>query len=127
MPPIQWIMVSLSPEVKRPRREADHSLPFNAEVKNAWNYSSSPPYAFIARYVSKNRDTLPFIMLNGVITHINSFTGKKFCYFISSSPLLLDFSFKRSPTDHTKCCVFSKNNPWSAECYSLTRNFHALN
>jgi predicted membrane protein len=26
-PPIQWVTGALSPEVKRPRREADHSLP----------------------------------------------------------------------------------------------------
>jgi hypothetical protein len=30
--------------VKRPVREADHSSPFNAEVKNAWSYTSTPPY-----------------------------------------------------------------------------------
>jgi hypothetical protein len=31
----------LSPGVKRPGREADHSLP-SVEVKNAWRYSSTP-------------------------------------------------------------------------------------
>jgi len=29
-------------EVKRPGREADHSPPSNAEVKNAWSYTSTP-------------------------------------------------------------------------------------
>jgi hypothetical protein len=32
-PPIQWVPWAVSPEVKRPGREADHSPPTNAEVK----------------------------------------------------------------------------------------------
>jgi hypothetical protein len=34
-PPTQWVRGALSVGVKRPRREADHSPPSNAEVKNA--------------------------------------------------------------------------------------------
>jgi hypothetical protein len=34
-PPIQWVPGVLSLEVKRPGREADHSPPSSAEVKNA--------------------------------------------------------------------------------------------
>jgi hypothetical protein len=33
-PPIQWVPGALSPGVKLPGREADHSLRTNAEVKN---------------------------------------------------------------------------------------------
>jgi len=29
--------------VKRTGREADHSRPSSAEVKNAWRYTSTPP------------------------------------------------------------------------------------
>jgi hypothetical protein len=29
--------------VRRPVREADHSLPSSVEVKNMWNYISTPP------------------------------------------------------------------------------------
>jgi hypothetical protein len=29
--------------VKRPGREADHPPPSNADVKNAWLYTSTPP------------------------------------------------------------------------------------
>jgi hypothetical protein len=36
----------LSPEVKRPGLEADHSPPTSAEVKKMWIYTSTPPYAF---------------------------------------------------------------------------------
>jgi hypothetical protein len=37
----------LSPGVKRPLLEADHSPP-SAEVKNTWIYTSTPPYGLMA-------------------------------------------------------------------------------
>jgi hypothetical protein len=40
-PPAQWVPGVLSSGVKRPRHEADHSSPLNAEV-NAWSYTSGP-------------------------------------------------------------------------------------
>jgi hypothetical protein len=42
-PPIQWVPGGLSLGVKRPGREADHSPPSSAEVKNAWSYTFTPP------------------------------------------------------------------------------------
>ncbi|PNF23996.1 hypothetical protein B7P43_G09283, partial [Cryptotermes secundus] len=39
---------SLSSEVKRPGREADHSPPTSAEVKKIWIYISTSPYPFMA-------------------------------------------------------------------------------
>jgi hypothetical protein len=41
-PPIQWVLGSLFPEIKRPRRAADHSSPSSAKFKNAWSYTSTP-------------------------------------------------------------------------------------
>jgi len=41
--PIQWLTGDLSLGVKRSGREADHSPPFSADVKNAWSYTSTPP------------------------------------------------------------------------------------
>jgi hypothetical protein len=41
-PPIQWVPGAVSPRVKRPGDETDHSLPSSAEVKNAWRYASIP-------------------------------------------------------------------------------------
>jgi hypothetical protein len=38
---------ALSPRIKRQEREADHSLPINAEVKKMWIYTSTPLYAFM--------------------------------------------------------------------------------
>jgi len=45
---------------KRPRREADHSPPSSADVKNAWSYTSTPLYVKVWCLV-KQRDyfTLP--------------------------------------------------------------------
>jgi hypothetical protein len=34
--------------VERPELEDYHSSPSNAEVKNAWSYTSIPQYAFMA-------------------------------------------------------------------------------
>jgi hypothetical protein len=42
--PIKWVPGVLSPRVKRPGREADHSPPPSAEVKNTWIYTSTAPY-----------------------------------------------------------------------------------
>jgi hypothetical protein len=42
-PPIHWVPWGLSPGVKRPGREADHSLQTSAEVKKTWIYASAPP------------------------------------------------------------------------------------
>jgi hypothetical protein len=47
-PPIQWVPGALSPEVKRPGREADHLPPTSAEIKKMWIYTSIPPYTLMA-------------------------------------------------------------------------------
>jgi hypothetical protein len=43
-PPIQWVLGALSPRVKPPKREADHSPQTSAEVKK-----TSPPYVFMVQ------------------------------------------------------------------------------
>jgi hypothetical protein len=47
-PPIKWVLGTLSPGVKQPVHEADHSPPTYAEVKQMWIYISTPPYALKA-------------------------------------------------------------------------------
>jgi hypothetical protein len=42
-PPIQWVPGALSLGVKQPGRQADHSPPSSAEVKNAWSYTATTP------------------------------------------------------------------------------------
>jgi hypothetical protein len=46
-PPIKWVPGSSSPGVKRQGREADHSPPTSAEVKETWIYTSTSSYAFM--------------------------------------------------------------------------------
>jgi hypothetical protein len=41
--PIQWVPGALFLGIKRQGREADHSPPSSAEVKNPWSYASIPP------------------------------------------------------------------------------------
>jgi hypothetical protein len=58
--PIQRVPGSLSLGVKRPWREADHSPPSSAEVKNALSYTYTPQYAFMAWCLVKHRGNFSF-------------------------------------------------------------------
>jgi hypothetical protein len=53
-PPIQWVP-RLTPGVKQLVCETDHLPPSNVKVKNAWSYTSTPPYIFIAWCLVKYR------------------------------------------------------------------------
>jgi hypothetical protein len=44
----QWVVGSIYLEVKRPGFESDHSPACSGEVNDAWSYTSTPPYVFIA-------------------------------------------------------------------------------
>jgi len=57
-PPIQWLIGALTLGVKWPGCEADHSPLPSAKVKNAWSYTSTPLYVFIAWCLVKGT-TLP--------------------------------------------------------------------
>jgi hypothetical protein len=48
--------------VKRPCREADRSPPFSAEVKNVWNYTSTPPVSLQDMMLVQQR----YIFLNEI-------------------------------------------------------------
>jgi hypothetical protein len=43
-PPIRCVAGALSPWGKQSGREADHSPPSDAELKNLWSYTSAPSY-----------------------------------------------------------------------------------
>jgi hypothetical protein len=62
--PIQWVQGALSLGVKRPRREADHLPPSSVEVKNAWSYTSTPQYVFMAWCLVKHRDNFTLYLLH---------------------------------------------------------------
>jgi hypothetical protein len=59
---IQWVPGALSLELKRPEREADHSRPFDAEVKNSAAIPSLPRmFSRRCSYLIKHRDNLTII------------------------------------------------------------------
>jgi hypothetical protein len=47
-PPIQGVPGPLSPGVKRPGREADHSLQNGTNINKTWICISTPPHAYMA-------------------------------------------------------------------------------
>jgi hypothetical protein len=53
-PPNKCKRGCFSPGVKRPVHEADNSPPSSVEVKNAWSYSSTPPYV-MSWYLIKHK------------------------------------------------------------------------
>jgi hypothetical protein len=60
-PPIQLVSGALSPGVKRPEREADHSPPNSAEVRNTWIYTSLPhTSSWRGASLVKHRDNFTF-------------------------------------------------------------------
>jgi hypothetical protein len=52
--------MALSPAVKQPGREADHSPSSSAEVKKVWRYTSTPQSIFMAWCLVKHRDNFTF-------------------------------------------------------------------
>jgi hypothetical protein len=76
-PPIQWELGAVSPGKKRPVLEASS----NAEAKNVWNYTSTPPYVFVACYLVKQRNNFTFLP----ISHVGSWkTRTHFCHWFLS-------------------------------------------
>jgi hypothetical protein len=59
-PPIQWVPGTLSLGVKRLGREADHSPPYSAEVKECVELYLHPHYAFMAWCLVKHKDNFTF-------------------------------------------------------------------
>jgi hypothetical protein len=54
-PPIQWV-----PRLKLPELKAYHKSPSSTKVKNAWSYTSTPQYVFMAWCLVKHRDNFTF-------------------------------------------------------------------
>jgi hypothetical protein len=63
---------ALSLRVQRKGREVDHSPTSNAEVKNAWSYSSTPQYVFMAWCLVKYRNNFAFTLLHGAGYYLKS-------------------------------------------------------
>jgi hypothetical protein len=50
---------TVTPGVKWPGREADHSPPSSVEVKNAWRYTSTPPIRLHDVVLIESDNTFP--------------------------------------------------------------------
>jgi hypothetical protein len=61
-PSIQWGPETFTLGVERPGREADHSPPYSAEVKNTWSCTSTPQYVFMSLQLFKHRDSFTFYL-----------------------------------------------------------------
>jgi hypothetical protein len=71
-PPIQWVQGALSLEIKLPVREADHSPPSSAEVKECvalYLHSPNTPSWLGARL--KHRGNFTFTFYNGPVKNQN--------------------------------------------------------
>jgi len=56
-PVVTWLFPS---GVKRPGHEADHLPSASAVVKNAWGYTSTPPYVSVTCYLVKHGNNFTF-------------------------------------------------------------------
>jgi hypothetical protein len=57
-PHVQWVPGAVYARIKRQWHEANRSPPTSAEVKNEWNYTSTPPYVRVRQCT----ETLPLNM-----------------------------------------------------------------
>jgi hypothetical protein len=59
---MEWISDTITPGLKQPRCEADHSPPSSAQFYNEWSYTSTLPFFFLAWCLIKQE-----IYLNGIV------------------------------------------------------------
>jgi hypothetical protein len=76
-PPIHWVPGALSLGVKQPGREAGHSPPSSAEVKEWVELYPTPQYAFMA-WCSVKRSTSQLYLYSSTSTILKSRDGRTF-------------------------------------------------
>jgi hypothetical protein len=83
-PPAPMSTGVLSPAVKSPGHEVDHSPPPKAEVRKAWTCTPTPPYAFMSWDLITHRDNFTFTYTYPLRQWISTFVrprpGKFFFY-----------------------------------------------
>jgi len=62
-PPILWVPGAIPPGVKWLGNEAHNSPPSGAQVKNAWTYTSTPLYVFMAWCLVKHNYNFTFTFI----------------------------------------------------------------
>jgi hypothetical protein len=63
--PLQWVPRVLTPRVKWPGREADHSSLSSAEAKNAWTCIFTSQCVFMAWCLVKHKDNFTLLLRKG--------------------------------------------------------------
>jgi hypothetical protein len=117
-PPIQWVPGAISLGVKRPGREADHSPPSSAEVKE-WVelYLNSPNTPSWRGAQLKHRDNFTFTLTNSIGQNIlEKLTVtqlvKKFPAFYGTRRIITVFT----TTQPRSCVTFSNKLRLTASC-----------
>jgi hypothetical protein len=91
---IQYVPAVLSCGLKRPEHEADHLSPSNAEVYNAWSFTSTPPIHlhgtvyFPFKFYTSGRFTDVPVALSKLTKR-----RRRLCYHIDLHVLLVSFFF----------------------------------
>jgi hypothetical protein len=106
---------ALSLRVKQSGHEGDNARPSSVEVRNAWSYTSTPQYAFMAWWsVKKSTGTtlpLPYLTIHPSI-HTHTHTHRKVLNMhITRQPCLRSISNWRYALDHL--CITIKHMHFS--------------
>jgi len=88
-PLMQWVPWPVPVELKRPWREADHSPPPSAKVKNAWRYTKVYPKVSGLAAWSENCEWCRSLLLGAVVSHFVTQSSEFFrhnhlCWFSTS-------------------------------------------
>jgi hypothetical protein len=123
----QWVLRSVSPQAKRPRREVDHSPQSTGEVQNTWSYLHSPvrfddvkqrdnfAFTYILNNVLLCRHTI-IVLIIEVISSGTSFI-RLFMHIIISVTLLPLFIF---PSEGTHKPI-QKHGHWYNMSFKTTK------
>jgi hypothetical protein len=116
----------------RPGREAHHSPPSSAEVKNAWSCTSTPQYVFMAWCLVKPRDKFTFTCISLDIRRTEKHFIQKLYLLMRSAAhvryrYLHDELFSKNPEVHFEQHVgyelHRTNTPDKFHCRASISNF----
>jgi len=125
----------------RPGRDADHSIPSNAETKNACSYTSTPPYVFVASCLIQlrmsSRTSTSFS--KGTLPHLTPFPSANNRSLTFSSYITLSFTQfyylpdrwgwqEKGPTENLELgaprTLFTRISAFEMQVHSLNTKIH---
>jgi hypothetical protein len=108
--------------VKRLQREADHSIPSSARVKNEWRYTSTSPY--ILRWL-RTRTTLllwDFRFSRRQVRHMNVFLDVAPCSLVEVCRWVIALMMEAASTSETSVNFYQTTRRYKPEDSNLQRN-----